>query len=66
MKKVEATAAEKLPHATPSQEPNEKSACEIKIDTANPATQVQSKQKKSTSDIECLTYRDPFSFVYKK
>lgn len=35
-------------------------------DATNPAARVHRKQKGSTSEIECLTYRDPFSFVYKK
>lgn len=63
--KVDATPAERSSRAAPS---TKKPVWEIKTDATNPATQleVHRKRKGSTSDIECLTYRDPFSFVYKK
>jgi nitrite reductase (NAD(P)H) len=55
----------KAEQTTASHEPTEKPAREIKTDTtAEP--QVRHRQKGSTHEIECLTYKDPFSFVYKK
>jgi len=63
MPRVKKVDSEKLTRAT---EPTAKPIWEINIDTTNLATQVQPKKRASTSDIECLTYRDPFSFVYKK
>jgi len=73
VKKVE--VARREPSRAP-QEPPANPAWEIKINNASPATQKESqpteagtahsKPQGSTSEIECLTYKDPFSFVYKK
>ncbi|KAF8137709.1 hypothetical protein EV363DRAFT_1318672 [Boletus edulis] len=52
--------------AEKSSRANGKPVWEIKTDATNAETQVRRRRKGSTVDIECLTYRDPFSFVYKK
>ncbi|KAI6019777.1 hypothetical protein F5J12DRAFT_904177 [Pisolithus orientalis] len=76
-RKVEDTQADKLSRAGSAQDG--KPAWEIKIDDSNASTTPASNKQHilksdnskrhgsgSNEPIECLTYRDPFSFVYKK
>ncbi|KAF8843892.1 nitrite reductase [Paxillus ammoniavirescens] len=75
--KTEVAPTEPLPssRSTQSNKPNRQTVWEIKIDESTgeaPAKkqsgQGSSKRHAAATDgpIECLTYRDPFSYVYKK